>query len=279
MPEVCKIIHFMELLNDKALTWATAVWERGSEPISLYEQFTRLFRCVFDHSLEGKQPGEELLTVSQGPCRIAEYALEFQTSAMRSEWDEPGLKAVCCNGLNPEVFTELACLDEQLALGSLIDLSIRVNHLLQSRCKFWSEGAPTAMCTTSEPMQLGRLCNSAKRKRRDDIESFDVFTVDRILISSSSAHSRLALTLGRVGVPSYQRESPSFLESPSWNHSTLGKGVSSLNGRATSSGGVYSGGSPTWVHQTLYIPCFNWFLLCGEEGRLPQAMLRLPRSQ
>lgn len=43
MPEAQKITHFIELLIDKALTWVTVVWERGSKPISSYEQFTGLF--------------------------------------------------------------------------------------------------------------------------------------------------------------------------------------------------------------------------------------------
>lgn len=49
-----------------------------------------LFRRLFDH--EGKEVGEELLTISQGPCCVAEYALEFWTIAARSEWNEPALK-------------------------------------------------------------------------------------------------------------------------------------------------------------------------------------------
>lgn len=43
MSEAGKKTHFMELLTGKDLTWMTAVWERGGEPISSYEQFTGLF--------------------------------------------------------------------------------------------------------------------------------------------------------------------------------------------------------------------------------------------
>lgn len=46
------------LLPGKALTWATAVWEKGGESVSSYKCFVSLFCRVFDHAPEGKEVGE-----------------------------------------------------------------------------------------------------------------------------------------------------------------------------------------------------------------------------
>lgn len=96
----------MELLTCNALTWATVVWEQGGELISSHEQFTELFWCVFDHSLEGRKTGEQLLPITQGTRRVAEYALEFLTIAVRIGWNDPALKAASRLVLNLVVLTE-----------------------------------------------------------------------------------------------------------------------------------------------------------------------------
>lgn len=134
MPETCKITHFLELLTGNALLWATDLWEQGGDSISSLEQFTARFWHVFDHSPNGRGTGEELLTMTQGSCCVAEYGLQLRTIAARSEWNEPALKAVFHQGLNPEIVTELACRDKHLTLDSLNDLTIRLDRLLQSRC-------------------------------------------------------------------------------------------------------------------------------------------------
>lgn len=53
--------------------------------------------------------------------------------AAGSGWNEPTLKAAFRQGLNSEVLNELACCNEQLTLDFLIDLAIRLDHLLQNR--------------------------------------------------------------------------------------------------------------------------------------------------
>lgn len=95
----------MELLTGSALTWAMAVWEQGSEPISSYECFTELCQRVFDHLAESREMGEQLLTITQGTCRVADHALEFRTIAAGSGWNNTMLKAAFRPGSNPEVLS------------------------------------------------------------------------------------------------------------------------------------------------------------------------------
>lgn len=107
-----------------------------------------------------------LLTMKQGSRCVAEYALEFCTVVARSVWNEPTLRTVFRQGLNPNIVTELACCDEQLALDSLIDLTIRLDHLLQSRRTVRSKANVVVQGATAEPMQLGRAqLNEEEREK------------------------------------------------------------------------------------------------------------------
>lgn len=144
----------------------TAVWEQSGDSIFPLEQFMGCFRHIFDYSSDGRETGEELITMNQVSRCAAKYALEFRTT--RSEWNEPALKTVFHQGLNLEVVMELACCDEQLTLDSLIDLAKRLDQLLQSRRPVSSERNVAMQSATAEPMQLGR----ARAQRGGEREAF-----------------------------------------------------------------------------------------------------------
>lgn len=97
-----------------------------------YERFIELFCQIFDHSPKGMEVSEQLLTLKQGSRCVVEYLLEFCTLTAGSRWNEPALKVTFCQGLNPQVLTELACQDEQATLNSLIDMFIQLDNLLQN---------------------------------------------------------------------------------------------------------------------------------------------------
>lgn len=59
-----------------------------------------LFQRVFDHSMDGQEIGERLLTQKQGLQRVAKYALDFCTLVTESGWSDPDLRAVYLPGLN-----------------------------------------------------------------------------------------------------------------------------------------------------------------------------------
>lgn len=76
-----KIVHMIDLLMGKAFTWATAICDKGGEPVCSYECFLSLFHRVFDHAPEGKEVGDLLTSFKQGLCWVVEYTLEFCTLA------------------------------------------------------------------------------------------------------------------------------------------------------------------------------------------------------
>lgn len=78
-----------------------AVWEQGGQPTASYEWFTELVHCVFDHSPEENEVGEMLLFITQGSCQVAKYVFEFCTIVVGGGWNNSALKAIFCQGLNP----------------------------------------------------------------------------------------------------------------------------------------------------------------------------------
>lgn len=62
----------------------------SSKVITTYEQFVTLFRHISEHSPDGKEVSERLLSTWQGGHRAAKNALEFHIlAAKRIEWPRP----------------------------------------------------------------------------------------------------------------------------------------------------------------------------------------------
>lgn len=59
-----------------------------------------------------------------------EYALEFCTLAAESGWGNSALRAIFLRGLNSDIFIELACWDDEVTLDALIEMTIRLDNLL-----------------------------------------------------------------------------------------------------------------------------------------------------
>ncbi len=89
VPFVCS------LLTGRALDWATAVWEGGNMAFPSFRNFMQQFREVFDHAVDGKEVGEQLLALRQGSSTAADYALTFRTLAAQTGWANDPLN--CCS--------------------------------------------------------------------------------------------------------------------------------------------------------------------------------------
>lgn len=74
-----------------------------------------LFQKVFDHSPDGKEMRDRLLSLRQRTHCAAEYYLEFHTLATESGWNDFALRAVYLQGLNKEL-KKLACREEASAI-------------------------------------------------------------------------------------------------------------------------------------------------------------------
>lgn len=138
-----------------------AVWEQGCETISTWKPISEMFRHVFDHSLEGKEAGEQLLTILQGSCQVAEYALEFCTIMEGSGWNNTTLKAAFHHRLKPEMpLNWCVAMNPSLLTpdsSTLINLAIHLDLLLHSHHSLWTDGVLLSASDVAEPMQLGRM--------------------------------------------------------------------------------------------------------------------------
>lgn len=132
-----KVVEFINLLTDKALVWATAVWKARDEALCSFGRFQKLFHRVFEHATGEGEASKWLLDISQGH----DMTLEFSTLAAGSGWNEPALKVVFCCGHNVEVLAEIACRDEKLPTDSFIYLAIRLDNLLRKHAALSTQAA------------------------------------------------------------------------------------------------------------------------------------------
>ncbi|KAL0147880.1 hypothetical protein M9458_056801, partial [Cirrhinus mrigala] len=153
-----KVSLICSLLTGRALEWATAMWEGRQMSFPSYQSFLHQFREVFDHSIGGEEPGEELLHLKQGTSTAADYTLTFRTLAAQTGWESKPLKLMYRRGLSEELQAELACRDEGKSLEEFMELAIRLDNLIRSR-----RGKRPARLPPSppkhqeqEPMQIGR---------------------------------------------------------------------------------------------------------------------------
>ncbi len=167
VPFVCS------LLTGRALDWATAVWEGGNMAFPSFRNFMQQFREVFDHAVDGKEVGEQLLALRQGSSTAADYALTFRTLAAQTGWANDPLKLLFRKGLTTDLQSELACRDEGRTLEQFIELTIRIDNLMRSRRPLRRSGTPPSAVTwrtmpDPEPMQVGvtHLTSEERERRR-----------------------------------------------------------------------------------------------------------------
>ena len=91
-----RIAYLIRSLRGEALTWAEAVWERGSTACADYSAFTE----EITEGLRGREDSQGLLRLHQGPCSVASFTVEFRTLAAESSWNEEALQGVFLNALS-----------------------------------------------------------------------------------------------------------------------------------------------------------------------------------
>lgn len=178
-----KIAFVMGLLRDKALAWASAVWQNNPALRQDFDFFEAELKRVFDHPVLGKEAAKRLLALRQGSRSAAEFSVDFRTLAAESGWDGEALMCVFTNGLSEQLKDELAVRDEYENLDSLISAAIKLDNRIRERRRertrqtFSRAPAPTLSQvssntplplvsvqstpvsqseTSEEPMQLGR---------------------------------------------------------------------------------------------------------------------------
>ncbi|KAK3519723.1 hypothetical protein QTP70_003700 [Hemibagrus guttatus] len=119
----------MSLLTNKALEWASAVWDADPQIRSSFSHFAGLIREVFEYPAGGKDISVQLMELRQGTDTAADYAITFRTLAAQSGWNDASLWAVFRAGLNPELQTELACRAEATTLSKFVATAICLDNL------------------------------------------------------------------------------------------------------------------------------------------------------
>ncbi|KAK3549656.1 hypothetical protein QTP86_005410 [Hemibagrus guttatus] len=164
--EETQCAFIMSLLTDRALEWASAVWDADPQIRSSFSHFAGLIREVFEYPAGGKDISVQLMELRQGTDTAADYAITFRTLAAQSGWNDASLWAVFRAGLNPELQTELACRAEATTLSQFVATAIRLDNLRRQHRAEASRAFPVRHRRQTdypsfreeapEPMQLGR---------------------------------------------------------------------------------------------------------------------------
>lgn len=175
-----KIAYIVQLLQDRALTWAQAVLQ--AEPDIAFSDFLAKFKGVFDRKATTTTAGQRLLALKQGKRSMADFSIDFSTLAEQTKWGEEALKSALLTNVNEEIRNELILRELPSSLDALLALCIRVDDQVRAHRSARSGHAPLDFCGTStaargprdadtwdeeEPMQLGRSrLSPAERQRR-----------------------------------------------------------------------------------------------------------------
>ncbi|KAK3519979.1 hypothetical protein QTP70_009632 [Hemibagrus guttatus] len=163
----------MSLLTDRALEWASAVWDVDPQIKASYDYFAGMIREVFEYPADGKDISVRLMELRQGSEAAADYAIRFRMLAAQSGWNDAALWAVFRSGLHPALQAELACHVEATSLSQFVATAIRLDNL---RCQAGVQASSSAWLqrrmdysthreVEPEPMQLGRSGLAAQGHR------------------------------------------------------------------------------------------------------------------
>ncbi|KAK3505817.1 hypothetical protein QTP70_003921, partial [Hemibagrus guttatus] len=146
----------MSLLTDRALEWASAVWDADPQIRSSFVYFSDMIREVFEYPAGGQDISIQLMELRQGSDAAADYAIRFRTLAAQSGWNDAALWAVFRAGLKPELQAELACRTEDTTLSQFVATAIRLDNLLRQHQAGPSRFSSSFREEVPEPMQLGK---------------------------------------------------------------------------------------------------------------------------
>ncbi|KAK3508926.1 hypothetical protein QTP70_013744 [Hemibagrus guttatus] len=127
--EGTKCAFLLSLMTDRALEWASAVWDAEPQVKSSFDYFAGMIREVFEYPTGRKDISVQLMELRQGSEAAADYAIRFRTLAAQSGWNDAALWAVFRAGLNPALQAELACHVEATSLSQFVATAIRLDNL------------------------------------------------------------------------------------------------------------------------------------------------------
>lgn len=114
------------------MLWAEA--NLSVHPLSTcsYDEFLGEFKKTFVHPVAEGGAEERLLGLQQGDRSIAEFIIDFRTTATEANWPKQALRRVFRRVLNDELKDQLASLDEPETF-EYNALSLRIDNRLRER--------------------------------------------------------------------------------------------------------------------------------------------------
>lgn len=175
--EVSKVAYVLTLLTGRARDWGMAVWGAKDPCCVTFETLRSKMTKLFDRSVQGDLAAAALTRLTQDKSTVTDYAIEFRTLAVSSEWNDTAQKAQFLRGLNESIQDEIASHDLPTSLEGVIDLALRVearhrqrrvrrsfHHLFSDPSLRVSDNISPSSSSV-EPMQLGRLRLTAEEKQ------------------------------------------------------------------------------------------------------------------
>ncbi|KAK3513072.1 hypothetical protein QTP70_000961 [Hemibagrus guttatus] len=89
--EGTKCAFLLSLMTDRALEWASAIWDADPQIKLSFAYFAGMIREVFEYPAGGKDISLQLMELRQGSETAADYAIRFRTLAAQSGWNDAAL--------------------------------------------------------------------------------------------------------------------------------------------------------------------------------------------
>ncbi|XP_053330022.1 protein LDOC1 [Spea bombifrons] len=178
-----RVGYMISLLTDRALAWASPLWQKESPLINDYRDFVATMQRIFDMPGREATASASLMSLQQGSRSLSDYAIEFRTIAAELGWNNEALVAAFMHGLSDKLKDELAArempedLEDLILFISRIDLRLRQRQSQKEKQRKppirlaprFSNSTPQSL-DPEEPMQLGAtsLTEQEKSHRRSE---------------------------------------------------------------------------------------------------------------
>lgn len=127
--ELANYAFLLSLLTGRALDWASTMWDADPQVKASFEYFSKLIHEVFEYPAGGAILPLNFLNYAKGSNKPP--IMPLSTLAAQSEWNDPALLVVFCEGLCPALQVEMACRSTNITLSEYITIAIRLDNLIQ----------------------------------------------------------------------------------------------------------------------------------------------------
>ncbi|OMJ10526.1 Retrotransposon-derived protein PEG10 [Smittium culicis] len=129
-------------LTGSAMVWFDAIITEADPATTNFEELSAVFKSHFSDSGYALKSTYQLMTFYQGKRSIAEYASEFRSLAIISEFNEKVLIMQFQRGLNCRILGVLINSPLPNSISELIDVSVDIDNRIASRDTFRQKYVP-----------------------------------------------------------------------------------------------------------------------------------------